>query len=29
MAVGEIITVTRYNQMKAKVALVYGNGSGT
>lgn len=29
MAVGEIITVTRYNQMQAKVALVYGNGSGT
>lgn len=28
MAVGELITVARYNQMQSKVALVYGNGSG-
>jgi hypothetical protein len=28
MAVGEIITVARYNQMQSKVALVLGNGSG-
>ncbi len=28
MAVDELITVARYNQMQAKVALVYGNGSG-
>jgi len=28
MAVGEIITVARYNQMQAKAALVLGNGSG-
>lgn len=28
MAIGEIITVARYNQMQSKVALVLGNGSG-
>ena len=28
MAVGELITVARYNQMQSKVALVLGNGSG-
>lgn len=28
MAVNEIITVARYNQMQSKVALVLGNGSG-